>query len=87
MTIIPKIGKKHGKTIVINGSAVKKTFNGDGREVTKPLENHRWQWWPEKNNITIPSLGKNDHRPSLCNSIQQHTLPFNTMQYHIIHAK
>ena len=40
MTIIPKIGKKHGKTIVINGSAVKKTFNGDGREVTKPLENH-----------------------------------------------
>ena len=30
-----------------------KTFNGNGREVTKPLENHRWQWCPEK--IILPS--------------------------------
>ena len=27
--------------------------NGDGPKVTKPLENHRWQWCPEK--IILPS--------------------------------
>ena len=31
----------------------KKTFNGDGWEVTKPLENHWWQWCPQK--IILPS--------------------------------
>ena len=30
-----------------------KKFNGDGWEVTKPLENHWWQWCPQK--IILPS--------------------------------
>ena len=31
----------------------KKTFNGDGQGVAKPLKNHRWQWSPEEK--TLPS--------------------------------
>ena len=42
-----------------------KTFNGNGREVTKPLENHRWQWCPGKIILPSTSLEKNDHRPCL----------------------
>ena len=42
----------------------KKTFNGNGQGVAKPLKNHRWQWCPGKN-ITITSFEKNDHHRSL----------------------
>ena len=41
---------------------LKKTFNGDGQGVAKPLKKHRWQWYPEEKNITIASFDKNDHR-------------------------
>jgi len=34
-------------------SICKKTFNGDGQGVAKPLKNHRWQWCPEEK--TLPS--------------------------------
>ena len=54
-----------------------KTFNGDGWEVTKPLENHRWQWCPEKlilpshrwKKLTIVQVyydqSKKEHRPTM----------------------
>ena len=54
-----------------------KTFNGDAREVTKPLENHRWQWWPEK--IILPS-----HRWEKMIIVQVYAIQYNNIHYHSI---
>ena len=43
----------HQKTIDIKSPSVKKTFNGDGPGMVKPLKNHRWQWCLGKK--TLPS--------------------------------
>ena len=41
LTIVPEFVENHWKTIDVNGQSVKKTFNGDGLVVSKPLKNHR----------------------------------------------
>ena len=44
LTIAPAFWENHWKTINVNGQSGKKTFNGDGPVVVKPLKNHRRQW-------------------------------------------
>ena len=38
LTIVSYFGEKHFKIIDANGQSVKKTFNGDGSAVAKPLK-------------------------------------------------
>jgi len=45
----PQNFENHRKTIGSNGWTPKKTFNGDGPTLSKPLKNHWRQWWPKKN--------------------------------------
>jgi len=54
--------ENHRKTIVSNGLPGKKTFNGDGRKVTKPLKTIGGNGALKK--IILPShrWKKNDHR-------------------------
>ena len=61
----PQNFENHRKTIGSNGWTPKKTFNGDGPTLTKPLKNHWRQWWPIKKTLTIPSPWKIDHRCGL----------------------
>ena len=44
----PQNFENHRKTIGSNGWTPKKTFNGDGPTLSKPLKNHWRQWWPKK---------------------------------------
>ena len=60
----PQNFENHRKTIGSNGWTPKKTFNGDGPTLSKPLKNHWRQWWPKKT-LTIPSPWKIDHRCGL----------------------
>ena len=61
----PQNFENHRKTIGSNGWTPKKTFNGDGPTLSKPLKNHWRQWWPKKKTLTIPSPWKIDHRCGL----------------------
>ena len=69
----PQNFENHRKTIGSNGWTPKKTFNGDGPTLTKPLKNHWRQWWPKKT-LTIPSPWKIDHRCGLLPTMKPENL-------------
>ena len=52
LTIAPEFGKTIEKPLM-SMVDLKKTFNGDGPVMVKPLKNHRWQWCLGKK--TLPS--------------------------------
>ena len=61
----PQNFENYRKTIGSNGWTPKKTFNGDGPTLSKPLKNHWRQWWPKEKTLTIPSPWIIDHRCGL----------------------